>query len=268
MWAIDYLTPEGVRKREIVAPNKAIAAKVLQKRLTLVAENKHLDIKREKKIRFNVFAAEYYERHCQRHLRGCHKSSRSNVRHLTNFFGNKFLHEIIQRDVEKYVDYRIEHYNARSKKKISPNTVNKDLGVLRNMFNKAIEWDYLGGKNPVRGFKFLPVDNKRIRFLEKEEIKRLLDNCESYLKDIVEFAMNTGMRKGEIFNLKWHDVDFKRNLVHILKTKNNEKREVPINDDVKDILCRVKKNPDSPYVFASCRRSSGRAQNQSCWFRW
>ena len=250
-WGVDYFTTEGVRKREMVGPSKAIAQKILQKRLTLVAENKHLDIKREHKIKFKDFAPEYLDRHCKRTLRGWNKSSRSNIRHLVNFLGNKFLHEIIQRDVENFIDWRLQHCNPRSRKPIAPNTVNKDLGVLRNMFNKAQEWEYFSGRNPVQGLKFLPVDNKRTRFLEKEEIRRLLENCDKHLKDIVEFALNTGMRKGEIFNLKWHDIDFNRGLVHILKTKNGEKREIPMNEAVRDILYRVRKNPDSPYVFAS-----------------
>ncbi len=250
-WGIDYFTAEGVRKRELIAPNKAIAQKILQKRLTLVAENKHLDIKREKKMKFKDFAQEYLERHCQRTLRGWHKSSRSNVRHLIKYFGNKYLHEIIQRDVEKFVDWRLLHKNPRTRKPIVGNTVNKDLGVLRNMFNKAQEWEYLSSRNPVQGFKFLPVDNKRTRFLEKEEIQRLLEHCEDPLKDIVEFAINTGMRKGEIFNLKWNNVDLNRGLIHILQTKNGEQREIPVNDAVRDILYRVRKDPESPYVFAS-----------------
>lgn len=249
-WGIDY-SINGQRVRKIVGPNKKIAELILQKKIVEIAENRHLDIKREQKIKFKDFAVEYVERHCKRTLRGWHKSSISNVRHLTRYFGAKYLHEIIQRDVEKYVDWRLQHTNPRSLKPIVPNTVNKDLGILRNMFNKAIEWGYFSGRNPVHGFKFLPVDNKRIRFLEKEEIQRLLENCEDHLKDIVQFAINTGMRKGEIFNLKWNNVDMTHGLIHILQTKNGEQREIPINDAVRDILFRVRKDPESPYVFAS-----------------
>jgi integrase len=240
-----------VRRRESVGPSKLLAEKVLKKKKVLVAENKHLDIKRQKKMKFKVLAKEYLDRHCKRTLQQWYKSSRSNVNNLNKFLGNKYLQEITQRDVEKYVDYRLQHYNPRNGKRSAPNTVNKDLGALRNMFNKAIEWEYFNGRNPVQGFKFLKVDNKRVRFLEKEEIKRLLNECEGHAKDIVEVALNTGMQQGEIFNLKWHDIDIKRGLIHILKTKNNEKREMPINDDVRGVLYRVKKDPNSPYVFAN-----------------
>ena len=60
-----------------------------------------------------------------------------------------------------------------------------------------------------------------------------------------------GMRKGEIFGLKWHDIDWNNGLIHLLQTKNHEKREIPINESVRNILIRVKRNQESPFVFSS-----------------
>ena len=59
------------------------------------------------------------------------------------------------------------------------------------------------------------------------------------------------MRRGEIFRLKWHDIDFRHNIITILDTKNGDKREVPMNEQVKTALIRVPKNPNSPYVFCN-----------------
>ena len=63
-------------------------------------------------------------------------------------------------------------------------------------------------------------DNQRLRYLEKEEIDKLLANCCEHLKPIVVVALHTGMRKGEILGLKWHDIDIKRNIIYLLHTKN------------------------------------------------
>ncbi|MBL7132225.1 MAG: site-specific integrase [Candidatus Omnitrophica bacterium] len=52
-----------------------------------------------------------------------------------------------------------------------------------------------------------------------------------------------------MLNLKWQDVDFRRGIIHLFKTKNNEKREIPINETVKTALIRVRKHPESPYIF-------------------
>ncbi|MFC1817126.1 hypothetical protein ACFL0M_14590, partial [Thermodesulfobacteriota bacterium] len=75
---------------------------------------------------------------------------------------------------------------------------------LRHMFKKAVEWDMME-QNPFEKGKSLMLkeNNKRFRFLTEEEITKLLDECPGYLHNIVECAINTGMRKGEILSLKW-----------------------------------------------------------------
>ncbi len=241
-WGIDF-TVNGGRKREMVGPNKAIALMALQKKLVLIAENKYLDIKRQPKIKFQELVDKYIELYLKLNRPTWWKSEKHNLRHLGNFFGNKLVHEITTLDVEKFRQERLTV--------VSKSSVNKNVGCLRAMFNKAIEWGLLSTKNPAAGIKFYKLDNRRLRYLEKEEIPRFLGNCQGHLRDIVEFAINTGMRKGEIFNLKWHDVDWTNGLVHVLHTKNHEKREIPINESVRNILVRVKKNPESPFVFSS-----------------
>ena len=57
------------------------------------------------------------------------------------------------------------------------------------------------------------------------------------------------MRQGEILNLQWRDVDIKRDVIYLLNTKNGEKREIPINEQVKTALIRTRKHPESPYIF-------------------
>lgn len=116
------------------------------------------------------------------------------------------------------------------------------------MLNKAIQWGKLE-KTPFKAVKLLKENNKRLRYLEKEEIVRLLSRCSKRLRPIVVLALNTGMRKGEILGLKWQDIDFRRGIIYLYNTKNGEKREIPINEMVKTALLRTLKHPDSPCVF-------------------
>jgi integrase len=118
------------------------------------------------------------------------------------------------------------------------------------MFNKAILW----GKtdcSPCKGVKLFKENNQRLRFLEKEEIDKLLSKCCEHLRPIATVALHTGMRKSEILGLKWHDVDIKRNIIHLSNTKNGEKREVPMNETVQKTLIGVRKNPESQYIFCN-----------------
>ena len=56
------------------------------------------------------------------------------------------------------------------------------------------------------------------------------------LKDIVTVALHTGMRRGEIFNLKWFDLDFDRGIIQVRKTRTKLNRVVPMNARVKEVL--------------------------------
>ncbi|MFH1014692.1 MAG: tyrosine-type recombinase/integrase [Nitrospirota bacterium] len=238
-WFIDYYA-YGKRKRIKIGPSKALAENVLRKLRVEIAENKYLDIKKEQKIKFEDFADEYLELHSKPNNRSWFKSDRHNLNNLKAHFSGKYLHEITPLLIEKY--------KVERSREVSPATVNRNLACLKSMFNRAIEWDK-AQENPVRKVKLFRENNKRLRYLEREEIVKLLANCKRNLKSIVIVALNTGMRKGEILGLKWHDVDFKRGIIYLLNTKNSEKREIPMNEQVKTALIRTRKHARSPYIF-------------------
>lgn len=66
---------------------------------------------------------------------------------------------------------------------------------------------------------------------------------------IIILAINSGMRRGEIFNLKWRDIDFNQDIIYLLKTKSGEKRMIPMNEFLKNTLISVRKHPNSSFVF-------------------
>ncbi|MDD5653887.1 MAG: site-specific integrase [Candidatus Omnitrophica bacterium] len=238
-WYIDY-SVAGRRKREKVAPDKKLAELALKKRLIQIAECKFLDLDRIEKILFADFADEYLKIHSKQH-KGYRTESKI-INHFKRYFARKYLHEITVLDIQRYKTERIEQ--------VAPATVNRALAILKSMFNRAIEW----GKardNPMRKIKLLRENNKRLRFLEREEIGKLLSCCSPHLLPIVKLALNTGMRKGEILRLKWQDIDFKRDIAYLQETKSGEKREIPLNNTAKNTLLAMPKHPDSPYVFCN-----------------
>ena len=239
-WYIDYYA-NGIRMRERVGSSRQLAEIVLKKRTVEIAENRFLDIKKEQKIKFDEFAEEYLEVYLKHNSRSWKKADLHNIKRLKAFFGSRYLHEI--------TPLLIERFKNDTSKVVSPSSTNRALTRLKAIFNKAIVWKKFNGDNPVKGIKFFKENNIRLRFLEKEEIARLLSNSNDYLRPIVIVALNTGMRRGEIYNLKWHDIDFKRSIIYLLQTKNGEKREIPMNETIKAELIKVRKDPNSPYVF-------------------
>ena len=102
----------------------------------------------------------------------------------------------------------------------------------------------------------LEENNKRLRFLSIEECQTLIKSCDNHLRPIVIMALNTGMKKGEILNLKWDDVDMTHWFILLANTKNGEKREVPIAETLRKTLKELFRGSqmrpqriDVPYVF-------------------
>jgi integrase len=100
----------------------------------------------------------------------------------------------------------------------------------------------------------LADENKRERILTREEEMKLLSACDTpqraHLKGIVICALDTGMRQGEIFSLRWRDVDLENGLLTIqaFHTKTMKERQVAITTRLKLELERLRAdaldNPD------------------------
>jgi len=128
---------------------------------------------------------------------------------------------------------------------------NKVLTILKHMFTKAVEWDMVESETlkRVRKVKLLRDDSKRLRYLSIEECQTLINSCDPHLKPVVITALNTGMRKGEILNLKWDNIDLRHGFILLDITKNGERREIPINDTLRQSLQAITRRLDIPHTF-------------------
>lgn len=141
------------------------------------------------------------------------------------------------------------------RKEVGPATVNRYLGALSKAFSNAVrEWHWVR-ENPLRCVSKETEPQGRVRFLSDNERKGLLAACrESALPTlylIVLLALTTGMRRGELLGLRWPDVDLERQLIVLNKTKNRERRSVPIVPEVAALLREHAKvrRLDSDLVF-------------------
>ena len=141
--------------------------------------------------------------------------------------------------------------NARTKKPLADITIKHTLALLRQIFYKGKSWGMYDGENPVtitardsKTFKkFLKgVDRKRERFLSREEAKLLLNELKKrsqQLHDYCQLSLFTGMRVGEIFNLKWTDIDLNNDLIHIKDPKSGLSRHAYITPPLRDMFIRL-----------------------------
>jgi len=241
VWYIDY-SLNGRRVRKKVGRSKKMAELALKETELRIAKGEFLGVAEPKKLVFDKLCDEYLQFSKANKRPASHRRDTISVMHLCVTFHERFIASISTSDLEQYKNLR--------RKEVSPATVNRELSCIKHMFNKAIQWGYLT-KNPfvnVRKFKEPPG---RLRYLTDVEIQILLNCCNGHTKDTVRMALNTGMRKGEILNLKWADVDMHNRVITVRESKNNETRNIPINDTLYTMLKEISTHKRGYYVFAN-----------------
>jgi integrase len=253
-WTINY-TVDGRRVRESIGPSKKLAEMVLKKRVTEAIENRWFDKRNVGNTPFSEFAELYITRHIS--LLKSPKTERVRVLFWKREFGNRPIGQITRAE--------LQDWQALKRQKNKPATVNRIMCRLRNMFNKAVEWELLD-ESPMERLKFLLENNARLRYLSMEECDKLIQACiVPHMGAMVTLALHTGMRLGEIFNLKSGDLDFTTGSIVIRDSKNGQPRHIPMDSTVRDLLSGYIPTSESPYIFPSA--SGGRLNTVQKAFR-
>jgi len=244
-WVIDYYV-NGKKYIRAIGRNKREAIAAESKIRTLVREGRYSD---GRPHAANVTFGELIEKYLL-HFNGKRSFATESI-HLAvirDFFGpRKIIREIGREDVESFQLAR-KNTPTRNGRGRSSATVNRELAVLHRFFNKAVSWG-LVASNPATGIKSLPESRGRVRFLTVEEAGRLLDASPAHLRPIVLCALETGMRRGEILNMRWSDLDLERRVLFVGETKTGIPRYVPISTCLKEMLERLPRRPGCDHVF-------------------
>lgn len=173
---------------------------------------------------------------------------------------NKRLNEISSLDLERLKTTLL-------KKKYAPATVKHVLVLIRQIFNKSLSWGLYQGANPVHGVKMPTLQNQRVRFLSHEEADKLLSALagmkENTLHDMALLSLHTGMRAGEIFDLKSNDLDFENSIIRIIDPKNKSTRHAYMTNAIKKMLKARKPDRPEALVFpARYRRMPATKSNE------
>jgi len=213
---------------------------ILNCRRKEVKEGRHPEIKKIRNCKIVELAQDYL---VWTERQRVYKTKKIWVRQLVDAFGNLNVSDLNSRIIEQWQSERL--------KKNKPSTVNRLTTCLKHMVNKGVEWGMASEETLkcVRKVKLLEENNKRLRFLTVEECKALIDCCASHLRPIVTVALHTGMRRGEILRLKWDQVDLRHHFILLDKTKNGERREIPINTTLEKLFDSIPRGFESEYVF-------------------
>lgn len=163
-------------------------------------------------------------------------------KHIKPTLGDKQPHEIIRLDVDRL--------RVNLCKKLKPQTVRHVLGLLKRIIR-------FGAKRQLcRELPFpidsVKVDNRTTEDLTPGQLKKLLkaiaESTDIEAANIMRMALFTGMRRGELFKLKWSDVDFDRGFITIRDPKGGVSQKIPLNDQARDVLKHHPETAENVFV--------------------
>ncbi len=225
-------------------------------------------------------------------------TAQNQIKQLCAFFGKRLINSLTTENLTDYKLWRLkngsENKTHKENRPIKIATVNKELSCMRKMMRFAYSKGFVL-KDIFFNAKVIDAsaEIERTRLLTKDEETRLLENCcgersitykrkkrgnpdeleeitaihsidNPHLKAIIILAIDSGMRRGEIFKLRWQDIDFDNNLIRIVGTHTKTEREriAPLSQRAKDELEKLKKitSGENPFPFIDIKRSFATAK--------
>jgi len=284
IWYIDVRV-KGHRVRKKVGSSKKIAELALNDAEAKIAREEFGFAKHD--IALEKFFEQFLDYSRVNHRQATTNRYRAVIDHFMAFLKDKpeiaFVSQITPALIEQFKVFRKDSWvnpngssveNAddikeHTRRGARAHTINFEIDTLRTIFNLAIKWDYLK-ENPTRQVKRLKEDDsKSLRFLTVEETKILLNASPPDLYPIFLTFLNTGMRKAELENPEWSDIDFSRKKIQIRRKEfwqpKTGERDIPIGQSLFDLLKKLKKKNDtslkSNFVFPD-PRTGGRIRTK------
>ena len=170
---------------------------------------------------------------------------------LRNAIAKKMLYSVTSSDWAKYKDERL--------KKIRQQSLHREFNIYKAMYKIAhTEWGFTGLANPLTAIKLQSKSKIRDRRLTNEEWERVITEAKlrgnPMVWQIIVWAKESGMRRGEILGIKWDHINLEQRLLVIPVTKTDESRTIPITKAMLSILEAQKtsallQNHDNESVF-------------------
>jgi len=238
---IRYADAHGIIRREKIG-RLSLAEKVYAKRKTEIREGRFFPelIRRPSRLVHDQINKRLEL------IKSTHRGYRNQTRYGTRWtdeLGSKTLAQVLPSDIERVKAALLAEGKAAS-------TVNHHLKFIRRMFASAVA-DRLIDANPAASVKLVKENNARVRFLTLDEENRLLASMSERDRSSVILALNTGLRRGEQFALRWECANLQTGIVTVARSKNGQARHVPMNQTVKQLLRALPSRLKSKLVFPS-----------------
>lgn len=223
------------RKTDALKHATSVEADIMAGRYKMVVE--------AKRHTFGELCDEYIKQVLPQQPKSADKK-RLHIEYWRGKFGPLWLADVTPAAIVKCRNELLAGQTIRKRQR-TPATVVRYLATLSHVFSIAMrDWQWVDD-NPLRKITKPREPRGRERFLSDIERERLLAACRSSKSDVlytvVVVAISTGMRRGEIMNLNWDDIDLQRGTILLKETKNGSSRCVPLSGHARELLTRLSK---------------------------
>lgn len=172
--------------------------------------------------------------------------------YIKSFIGGSNIKNISHADINNML-LTIKGNGKKDGKPYAPQTIKHILILTKRVFNFNIDMGNCE-TNPAEKVKLEKFDNTRIAYLLDDEIERIfkyLDSGREWYGDValIKFALYTGLRRGELFNLIWDNVDLENNRITLYDTKGGKNQSIILASDAAAVLQSLSRT--DTYVFPS-----------------
>ena len=250
IYYVDILLPDGKRHRRRAGPSKEVAENIQKDMEVQKAKGEFGFLPKDSEL-LPLFE-QFIEKTRNNNSPHTVKRYKGIIENFKEFLAKRHPHitkhsHLKPSIFEEYKSYRIS-------KEIKGKTLNTELQTLKSIMIMAIKWGY-AKSNPAKEVETIKIKRSLEggRWLNSEEVDKLLKLSNEWLYPIFYTFIYSGMRKSELENLTWDDIDFGRRIIKIrIKddwTPKTDERDIPISDDLLKLLQKQKKKAICPLVF-------------------
>jgi len=256
IWWMSFMYQGQQVRRSTGTTDKRLAEAILGQVNVQIIEGRFFEKPEAQQRTLTELLDRYLSEHAARRANA--RRELTSVKNLKAFFGTPTLEHVTPKRIVAYK-------NQRYADGVKPATINRELASLKKAFNLARrEWEWCDD-NPVCRVSMEQEHNTRDRWLTIDEEARVVSAAPAWLRELMVFAIHTGMRQGEILGLTWAGVDLFRRTVTVFKAKNGERRTIPLNQTGLELLKHKcgSRSVETELVFPSAAQTRLNASNIS-----
>lgn len=229
------------------------AVKTLKAEIALGADPRAEEKARLAVITYEAFFDEYYLPYAKNHKRSWGRDEELYRLRIGPEFGQRRLNDVSRLQIQKF-------HAKLMNEGLAAATANHHIKLIRRMLNLAVEWSVISGPNPASRIEMFAEDNQIERYMNDEELQRLLevlrtDSRQGVCK-VALFLLSTGARLNEALSAKWEHVDTDKGIWRVPATNSKSKRmrAIPLNDAAMAVINALDTKGEYDHLFINKKR--------------